>query len=91
MRSPNLIKKLIPNSYGKGNSCGCYVQRQALLSECITALRNQSRKPDAILVVNNGSTDNTEQWLQLQSDVNFITQKKCWLKRRFQHRLKLGF
>ncbi|MEO6539301.1 MAG: glycosyltransferase [Ferruginibacter sp.] len=49
--------------------------RQALLSECITALRNQSRRPDAILVVNNGSTDNTEQWLKQQPDVFFITQK----------------
>ena len=49
--------------------------RQALLSECITALRNQSRKLDAILVVNNGSTDNTEKWLLEQPDVFFITQK----------------
>lgn len=49
--------------------------RQKLLSECITALRNQTRKPDAILVVNNGSTDNTEKWLLEQSDVFFITQK----------------
>lgn len=49
--------------------------RQHLLSECITALRNQTRKPDAILVINNGSTDNTEQWLQSQHDLIFITQK----------------
>jgi len=49
--------------------------RQALLSECITALRNQTRKPDAILVVNNGSTDNTEQWLEQQKDIHFINQK----------------
>ena len=49
--------------------------RQKLLSECITALRNQTHKLDAILVVNNGSTDNTEQWLQQQPDVFFITQK----------------
>ena len=49
--------------------------RQSLLSECITALRNQTHKPDAILVVNNGSTDNTEQWLLDQPDVFFITQK----------------
>ena len=49
--------------------------RQKLLSECITALRNQSRKLDAILIVNNGSTDNTEEWLQQQPDVFFITQK----------------
>ena len=49
--------------------------RQALLSECITALRNQTRPVDAILVVNNGSTDNTELWLKDQEDVFFITQK----------------
>jgi GT2 family glycosyltransferase len=49
--------------------------RKVLLSSCITALRNQSRKPDAILVVNNGSTDGTEQWLQSQKDIFFITQK----------------
>jgi GT2 family glycosyltransferase len=48
--------------------------RQALLSECINALRNQTRKPDAILVVNNGSTDNTEAWLEKQKDVFYITQ-----------------
>ena len=49
--------------------------RRALLSECITALRNQTQKLDAILVVNNGSTDDTEQWLKEQTDVIFITQK----------------
>lgn len=48
--------------------------RQALLAECIDALRNQTRKPDAILVINNGSTDNTEEWLQSQQDIHFITQ-----------------
>jgi len=49
--------------------------RQELLSECIAALRKQTRPLDAILIVNNGSTDNTEQWLQQQSDVFFISQK----------------
>ena len=49
--------------------------RRTLLSECITALRNQTRKPDAILIVNNGSTDNTEEWLLSQKDIFFITQK----------------
>lgn len=48
--------------------------RESLLKECITALRSQTRKPDAILVVNNGSTDNTENWLKEQSDIQFITQ-----------------
>lgn len=48
--------------------------RQQLLSECINALRNQTRQPDAILVVNNGSTDTTEHWLTSQSDIQFISQ-----------------
>ena len=49
--------------------------RQKLLSECINALRSQTRRPDAILVVNNGSTDNTEAWLKTQTDITVITQE----------------
>lgn len=49
--------------------------RQSLLSECITALRSQTRQLDAILIVNNGSTDNTEQWLKEQSGIFFVNQK----------------
>ena len=48
--------------------------RQALLAECIKALREQTRKPDAILVVNNGSTDSTSHWLNAQEDIFSITQ-----------------
>lgn len=48
--------------------------RRVLLEECINALRRQTRQLDAILVVNNGSTDNTESWLKDQKDVIFITQ-----------------
>ena len=48
--------------------------RLSLLKECITALRNQTQQPDAILVINNGSTDTTSQWLQTQKDILFITQ-----------------
>ncbi|UAY52222.1 glycosyltransferase family 2 protein [Ferruginibacter albus] len=48
--------------------------RKQLLSECITALRNQTRKLDAILVVDNGSTDDTVKWLSKQSDITFISQ-----------------
>ncbi|MGH2649081.1 MAG: glycosyltransferase family 2 protein [Ginsengibacter sp.] len=48
--------------------------RQLLLTQCIDALRNQTRKIDKILVVNNGSTDNTESWLRNQHDLEFITQ-----------------
>jgi len=49
--------------------------RLTLLKECVEALNNQTRQTDAILVVNNGSTDDTEQWLQSQQNLHFITQK----------------
>ncbi len=48
--------------------------RLDLLIECIDALRAQTHKLDGILVVNNGSTDNTEDWLRSQRDIFHITQ-----------------
>lgn len=48
--------------------------RLQLLSECIIALRNQTHLCDKILVINNGSTDDTENWLRKQKDVEFISQ-----------------
>ncbi len=48
--------------------------RLDMLIECINALRAQTHKLDGILVVNNGSTDNTEQWLRSQKDIFHITQ-----------------
>ena len=47
--------------------------RCSLLSRCIDYIRNQSRKPDDILVVNNGSTDDTELMLQSKG-IHYITQ-----------------
>ncbi|HEY8688108.1 MAG TPA: glycosyltransferase family 2 protein [Chitinophagaceae bacterium] len=49
--------------------------RQQLLSDCITALKNQTRKVDKILVINNGSTDETSTWLQSQQDIDHISQE----------------
>jgi rhamnopyranosyl-N-acetylglucosaminyl-diphospho-decaprenol beta-1,3/1,4-galactofuranosyltransferase len=49
--------------------------RLALLQECITSLRNQTRKLDEIIVVNNSSTDGTFEWLSSQTDLTVITQE----------------
>lgn len=49
--------------------------RLHLLQECIKALRNQTHRLTAIIVVNNSSTDGTEEWLKLQPDVLTITQE----------------
>jgi rhamnopyranosyl-N-acetylglucosaminyl-diphospho-decaprenol beta-1,3/1,4-galactofuranosyltransferase len=48
--------------------------RLDMLEDCVTALKKQSRKPDEILVVNNGSTDNTGEWLAQQEGILYINQ-----------------
>jgi GT2 family glycosyltransferase len=49
--------------------------RLALLQECISSLRNQTRKLDKIIVVNNSSADGTFEWLNAQNDLTIITQE----------------
>lgn len=65
--------------------------RQALLGECIDALRNQTKKPDAILVVNNGSTDGTSEWLQTQPDITYISQTNLGSGGGFHTGIKWAF
>lgn len=48
--------------------------RLALLKKNIESLRSQTYKAYRIIVVNNGSTDGTEQWLSQQSDLLTINQ-----------------
>lgn len=48
--------------------------RLADLKICLDSLRGQSRRPDAMLVVNNGSTDGTTDWLATQTDLTVINQ-----------------
>ncbi|PIP79484.1 MAG: hypothetical protein COW85_00900 [Ignavibacteria bacterium CG22_combo_CG10-13_8_21_14_all_37_15] len=49
--------------------------RLELLKECVDAIRNQTRKLDEIIVVNNSSTDGTLEWLNVQKDLTVITQE----------------
>jgi rhamnopyranosyl-N-acetylglucosaminyl-diphospho-decaprenol beta-1,3/1,4-galactofuranosyltransferase len=49
--------------------------RLDLLKKCIDALRVQTRKLDAILIVNNGSTDGTDLWLAEQKDLIIFHQE----------------
>jgi GT2 family glycosyltransferase len=48
--------------------------RLELLKKVIENLRKQTRKLDAIIVVNNSSTDGTELWLQEQNDLTIVKQ-----------------
>lgn len=65
--------------------------RRALLSECIAALRNQTQRLDAILVVNNGSTDDTINWLEQQSDLIFINQNNLGSSGGFSTGIKWAY
>ncbi|RYD91121.1 MAG: glycosyltransferase [Sphingobacteriales bacterium] len=47
--------------------------RLPLLKECIHSLRLQTRKPDAIMVINNSSTDGTGEWLAGETDLVVFT------------------
>lgn len=49
--------------------------RLSLLQECICSLRQQSYKDAQIVVVNNGSTDDTPIWLNKQNDIFVIDQE----------------
>ncbi len=49
--------------------------RLPYLKELIVALREQSRKPDEIIVVDNGSDDGTGDWLKAQEDLSVVTQE----------------
>lgn len=49
--------------------------RIEFLKDLINALRNQSRKLDAIIVINNGSSDGTKEWLSKQKDLIVINQE----------------
>ena len=48
--------------------------RLSLLKEVIESLRVQSYRDYQIVVVNNGSTDETPLWLEKQKDIITITQ-----------------
>lgn len=48
--------------------------RLNLLKDCIASLRSQTYQDSSIIVINNGSTDDTFQWLSAQKDIIVITQ-----------------
>jgi len=48
--------------------------RDKILPELISALRNQTRKPDEIIVINQGNNPAIASWLAEQNDLTVITQ-----------------
>ena len=48
--------------------------RLELLKECIAAIKDQTRTADEIVVINNSSTDGTDDWLKQQQVIRIFTQ-----------------
>lgn len=65
--------------------------RQKLLIECLEALRKQTRRIDKILVINNGSTDTTENYLASQADIEFFTQQNIGSGGGFNTGIRLAY
>ena len=65
--------------------------RRKLLSECISALKNQTRRLDKILIVNNGSNDDTLEWLQEQENIEFVNQENVGSAGGFYTGIKKAF
>lgn len=51
--------------------------RLSLLKEVISSLCNQTYQNRDIIVINNGSTDDTKSWLEGQRDLIVLTQENC--------------
>jgi GT2 family glycosyltransferase len=62
--------------------------RLGLLKECVAGLRGQTRCPDRILIVNNGSTDGTIEWLADQDDLWVIHQENLGASGGFYRGMK---
>jgi len=65
--------------------------RQGLLSECIDALKNQTRHVDKILVINNGSNDSTESWLKRQENIEYFSQSNLGSGGGFNSGIKMAY
>ncbi|HEX8315085.1 MAG TPA: glycosyltransferase family 2 protein [Flavisolibacter sp.] len=50
--------------------------RLGLLKKCLKAVSEQTRKPDSIIVINNGSTDDTQEWLSTQPVITYTQENK---------------
>jgi rhamnopyranosyl-N-acetylglucosaminyl-diphospho-decaprenol beta-1,3/1,4-galactofuranosyltransferase len=64
--------------------------RLPLLKKSIRAVREQTRRPDEIIVINNGSTDATEEWLRTEGVVTH-TQENNGGAAGFSSGIKLAY
>ncbi len=68
------MNNIVPNST---TACAVVVtfNRLELLKQCLDGIRSQTWLPNKVIVVNNGSTDGTSEWLRSQSGLQVIDQE----------------
>ncbi len=64
--------------------------RLELLKKCLRAVHEQTRKPDHIIVINNGSTDDTKEWLSEQNVITY-TQENSGGAGGFSYGVKMAY
>jgi GT2 family glycosyltransferase len=65
--------------------------RLELLKLTVHSLRNQTRKPDEIIIVNTGTSDDTAEWLSRQNDLFVVTQPNSGATGGFFSTIKIGY
>lgn len=65
--------------------------RLALLQEAVAAIRMQQHAPTHLIVVNNGSTDGTQDWLATQPALQIITQENQGASGGFYSGIKAAY
>lgn len=65
--------------------------RLSLLQLCIESVRKQTCKIDTLLVINNGSTDGTKEWLDAQNEIKVIHQENVGGAGGFKTGVKTAF
>jgi len=65
--------------------------RLELFKKCIDGVRRQTLKPDAIIVINNDSTDGTGEWLASQTDLIVYNQPNLGGAGGFQRGIKEAY
>lgn len=65
--------------------------RCALLQKCISAVKRQSYKKFDIIIVNNGSTDGTSEWLNGENDITVINQENLGGAGGFHNGMKYAY
>jgi GT2 family glycosyltransferase len=65
--------------------------RLEMLQECLTAVKQQTIPAQEIIVVDNGSTDGTREWLSNVSDITVVRQENLGAAGGFSRAMKEGY